>query len=87
MENKSLIRNEKLLPLDVISQVQITRSFSRKIQLEQYEPIEVFASVQATLIEGLSEDEVVRVSKELDAFVKDEVARDIAQYERLKPPF
>ncbi len=79
---------EKLLSLDVIEQVQITRSFSRKVQLNQYEPMDCFCSVQTVLKAGVSEDDISKVSRELDAMAKKEVDRSIENYYTAhKPPF
>ena len=42
--------------------IEVSRSFSRKIQLNQFEPIELFCSYKATLDEG---DDLEKVSHEL----------------------
>ena len=68
--------------------VLITRSFSRKRQLDQYEPIEAFASFQAEVEEGLSEQDLTDISQRLHRFAEAEVERDIENYiKNSKPPF
>lgn len=73
-------KTEKFLSLDLIDQVQITRSFSKKVQINQYEPIEVFASAQAILKGGQSEADIQTVSRELNALAIKEVERDLKSY-------
>lgn len=57
--------------------MKIIRSFSKKMQLRQYEPIESFCSIEKEItdLEGLD-----YVSRELDTLCRSEVERTLNQY-------
>ncbi len=59
-----------------MAKIIITRSFAKKVQLKQYEPIDVFCSVQAEV----NELDMVNVSETLDAFCKEEVEKSLDKY-------
>ena len=74
--------------LDKVEQLTVTRSFSRKVQMDQYEPIESFASAQAILKPDATEADLNKASIELNDFAVREVERAIDEYiRRTKPPF
>lgn len=70
----------ELLNMEKIEQIQITRSFSRKVQVKQYEPIDYFASFQAVLREGATEKDVLEVSYQLNSLATKEVEKTIKSY-------
>ena len=65
----------------MLNEVEISRSFSRKIQKEQFEPIEVFASVKALAAGGA---DLNAISENLNAWVVDQVERDLEKYNKPK---
>lgn len=67
--------------------IKITRSFSRKIMLAQYEPIESFCSAEEVVdMEQMVQSKekyletVERVSAELDEICRTEVEKTISEY-------
>jgi len=68
------------ISLDLIDQVQVTRSFSRKVQIVQYEPIDIFASYTAVLKKGVSDQDIKKVSNELNELSIKAVESDIEKY-------
>jgi len=61
--------------------MKISRSFSRKIQLKQFEPIESSCSVEIETDDD-SMDAMRRQSKTLDAFVQGEVQRTLDTFSK-----
>ena len=59
--------------------MKITRSYSRKIQAKQYEPVEWFCSAEM----DVPDDKAEQASKKLDAFVQTEVEESIFKYKNL----
>lgn len=58
--------------------VEITRSFSKKVQLRQFEPIEVFCAAKAEVdVQDLQDKKMDFVSGELNVFCAMEVAKTI----------
>ena len=55
----------------------ITRSFSKKVQAKQYEPIESFCSVSQTFESLPTDDELEGVARQLDDFCIKEVEHTI----------
>ena len=53
---------------------EYTASYGRKVQLERFEPVEVFESVTATIEEG---DDLETVSKELGELVRQNAERNL----------
>lgn len=72
--------DRKRLSLELIDQVQVTRSFSKKVQIAQYEPVDVFASFTATIKGGVSELDVLKVSSELNKLAVTTVESDMNSY-------
>jgi len=68
------------IALEGIEQIQISRSFSRKKQIAQYEPVDIFASVQATLKPGATAEYIQDVSERLNQFAVKTVEKDLDQY-------
>ena len=56
--------------------MKITRSFSKKVMLSQFEPIDSFCAVEEETIDENKE----KISLELDEFCRKEVEKTIAQY-------
>ncbi len=56
-------------------QFEITRSFSKKVQVAQYEPEEYFCGAKAIFSEIPSDEKKEEISKELDDFCRKEVMR------------
>ena len=61
---------------NTMSKYEISRSFSRKVQVKQYEPVEFFCAAKAE-VETI--EDIKATSQLLSAFVKDEVEKSIAQ--------
>ncbi len=59
----------------MIIQFEISRSFSKKVQVAQYEPEEYFCGVKAILDTMPSKEEQNKIALELDTFCREEVAR------------
>ena len=53
--------------------VEVARSFSRKVNLGNYETIDIFCSQKAEVIE----DEAEKISEELYLFCKNEVMKSV----------
>lgn len=53
------------ISLDKIEQMEIVRSFSKKIQVKQYEPIEIFSSYKAILKRGATNEDIDTINDEL----------------------
>jgi hypothetical protein len=85
---ESYIKDKEPLDMSSIVELSVTRSFSKKIQIEQYEPIEVFASFSARLTGGCEEVDAKAISRQLYELATAEVGRDIDSYYRSnKKPF
>jgi hypothetical protein len=72
--------------------IEISRSFSKKVQLKQYEPIDVFCAAKAEIevddyALGIKDTRSTRaaeaISEHLDEFVRAEVDRTLA---KVRPP-
>ncbi len=78
----------KRISLDLVDQVSVTRSFSKKVQMNQYEPVECFASYTAVLKGGVSELDIMKVSSELNRLAIVQVESDMnSYYTSHKSPF
>lgn len=65
--------------------IVITRSFSKKIQLKEYEPVESFCALTMELdLEALQLRKVAGISEELDTVCQAEVEKTLAAI--LRPP-
>jgi len=53
--------------------MKIIRSYSRKVQVKQYEPVEVFCAAEMEC----KEEESVGIARKLSQFCYDEVERDL----------
>ena len=69
--------------------IEISRSFSKKIQIKQYEPIEFFCSAK---LEADLDDDIVNfedgktqaiISEKLDKFVQEEVEKSAAKFRKV----
>ena len=65
----------------MLNEVEITRSFSRKVQQSQYEPIEMFASVKANVAKDA---DLNTISEQLQAWAVDQVEKDLEKYNQPK---
>ena len=63
---------------------EISRSFSRKIQIEQYEPVEIFASYKGELDGTENEEEIKKFSHDLSALAQRDVMEEQERIERMK---
>ena len=64
--------------------VEISRSFSRKIQIEQYEPVDIFASYRGELDGTETEEEIKKFSHDLSALAQRDVMEEQERIERMK---
>lgn len=64
--------------------VEISRSFSRKIQIEQYEPVDIFSSYKGELDGTESEEEIKKFSHDLSALAQRDVMEEQERIERMK---
>lgn len=79
---------KKFLGPNKIEQVHISRSFSKKLQINQYEPVDVFCSYQAVLKGNVDEASIQRISMELHRACVSDTERDMKNYyESHKKPF
>lgn len=62
--------------------ITITRSFSKKVQLRQFEPIDVFCSISSEHEEG-TVTSTRDMSRQLDEFCREEVDKTLAI---IRPP-
>jgi len=60
-----------------IEQIEVVRSYSKKVQLKQFEPIDLFSSYKAILKSGVSEEEIKKISQWLFDKAKDDVDTDL----------
>ena len=60
--------------------MKITRSFSKKIQLKQYEPIEFFCGAESE-VEKIEDIELT--SRMLDKFCQDEVEKSLNKFRQI----
>ena len=59
----------------------ITRSFSRKVQIKQFEPMDLFSSHHESIpLEEATPDRIAEVSAKLYNLAKQDVERDIQNY-------
>lgn len=59
----------------------ITRSFSRKVQIKQFEPMDLFSSHNENIpLEQATPDKIAEVSARLYSLAKQDVERDIKDY-------
>lgn len=85
---KSLIQKEYPLDLDSIETIEVVRSFSRKVQLEQYQPIEAFSSYKAILKADTSREKINQISQQLSELAKRDVWEETDRVQReTKQPF
>lgn len=59
----------------IMDKIEISRSFSRKVQIKQFEPVEVFCSAKAEVDPKNAEE----ASKRLFSFCKSEVINSITE--------
>lgn len=62
--DKSFGKPERL-DLENIDQIEVVRSFSKKIQLKAYEPIDIFASYKAIVKKGATPEQIDAISQDL----------------------
>ena len=60
-----------------INNVEITRGCSRKVQIDQFEPYEVFCSAKAVCDPSTTDEEKKQISDELYQFCLDEVGSEM----------
>lgn len=59
----------------------VTRSFSRKVQIKQFEPMDLFSSHNENIpLEEATPDKIAEVSARLYSMAKEDVERDIKNY-------
>lgn len=63
--------------MEAIEQIEVARSFSKTMQVKQYEPINAFASYKAVLKPGTTQKEVEAISSALYKMAVRAVERDI----------
>ena len=56
--------------------IEIVRSYSQKVNIGNYQTLDFFCSAKAEV----AEDESLEISKSLNAFCRQEVAKSIAEY-------
>lgn len=64
--------------------IEISRSFSRKIQIEQYEPIEIFASYKGELDGSETPEQIQQFSAHLYALAERDVREEQKRQETIK---
>ena len=64
--------------------VEISRSFSRKIQIEQYEPVEIFASYKGELDGNESDEEIKHFSTRLYILAEKDVREEQERIQKAK---
>jgi len=85
--NKNMQSIKQLqITLDKVENIEISRSYSRKLQVKQYEPMEVFSSYKAVMKPQATNEEINQVSQELYSKAKDEVDTEIEYaYQAINP--
>ena len=63
---------------------EISRSFSRKIQIEQYEPVEIFASYKGELNGDESDEEIKQFSTRLYVLAEKDVREEQERIQKVK---
>lgn len=64
--------------------IKIQRSFSKRVQLRQFEPIEASCTVEAeTELETLADQEAADVSLVLEKFCREEVEKTLNQFKAI----
>lgn len=63
---------------------EISRSFSRKIQIEQYEPVEIFSSYKGELDGNESDEEIKQFSNRLYVLAEKDVREEQERIEKAK---
>ena len=68
-----------------MKKIEIGRAFSKKIQLNRYEPIEFFCSAKAEVELEPREFQAQRgaISSDLDGFVQSEVEKSAAKFKKI----
>lgn len=69
--------NKLEIDMSKVKELEISRSFSMKIQLKQFEPIDVFAAHKAVLEPGTTADEAAEISTGLHNACVRQVERDM----------
>ncbi len=78
------VKKEPEIDTKLVEEISISRSFSRKIQLAQYEPIEVFSSYSAKAVKGISNEGIKKLSQQLFNKAVHDTERDANEYFKLK---
>ena len=65
------------MKLDLIEHIEVSRSYSKRVQEAQYEPVEYFSSYTAIVKPGATEEEIKLISEDLAERVEDEVMEKI----------
>ena len=65
--------------------IEISRSFSRKLQVKQYEPIEMFCSAKMEIENDkvVSGEIMIGASEQLDRFCQSEVEKSAARFKEI----
>lgn len=71
------------IKLNIPQYISITRSFSRKVQVKQYEPADFFASYgEQVPIEEATPEKLKEVSDRLYSLAKNDVEKEIENYSK-----
>jgi hypothetical protein len=81
---KTEVNTEPEIDTDLVKEVSISRSFSRKIQIEQFEPIEVFSSYSATAKKGISNEGIKKLSQQLFNKAVYDTEKNAEEYYKMK---
>jgi hypothetical protein len=68
------------LNLEKVEHIEISRSFSRKVQLKAFEPIDLFASYTAVMKAGATQEDINMVSNQLFEKAKADVEKQLSSY-------
>ena len=76
------------IKLEAVEHIEISRSFSRKVMLKPYEPIDIFSSYTAIMKDGATQQEIEEVSNQLFEKAKADVEKELESYTlNTKQPF
>lgn len=68
------------ISLDKVEHIEISRSFSRKVQIRAYEPVDLFASYTAVMKDGATQEDIDMVSNQLFLKAKADVEKELHNY-------
>ena len=69
-----------ILNLKNVEQIEVARSFSKKVQLKQFEPIDLFASYKAIMKPGSTQVDIDEVSRQLFDKCEEDVEKDLESH-------